>query len=89
MLTMEKETQPDDTVLSLDGVNFLMDSTAHRSLKKQPSTSSKTSAAESALSSTTPCSLGRWLGRADAVAAAAVVAVEAAAAVAAALIHPF
>jgi iron-sulfur cluster insertion protein len=26
MLTMEKETQPDDTVLSLEGVNFLMDS---------------------------------------------------------------
>ena len=26
MLTMEKETQPDDTVLQLDGLNFLMDS---------------------------------------------------------------
>ena len=26
MLTMEKETQSDDTVLSLEGVNFLMDS---------------------------------------------------------------
>ena len=26
MLTMEKETQPDDTVLNLDGVSFLMDS---------------------------------------------------------------
>ena len=26
MLTMEKETQADDTVLSVDGVNFLMDS---------------------------------------------------------------
>jgi iron-sulfur cluster insertion protein len=26
MLTMEKETQPDDTVFSLEGVNFLMDS---------------------------------------------------------------
>ena len=26
MLTMEKETQPDDTVLSVDGVKFLMDS---------------------------------------------------------------
>lgn len=26
MLTMEKETQPDDTVLSLDGLSFLMDS---------------------------------------------------------------
>ena len=26
MLTMEKETQPDDTILSLEGVNFLMDS---------------------------------------------------------------
>ena len=26
MLTMEQETQPDDTVLSLEGVNFLMDS---------------------------------------------------------------
>ncbi len=26
MLTMEKETQPDDTVLELDGLNFLMDS---------------------------------------------------------------
>ncbi len=26
MLTMEKENQPDDTVLSLEGVNFLMDS---------------------------------------------------------------
>lgn len=26
MLTMEKETQPDDTVLSLEGLSFLMDS---------------------------------------------------------------
>ena len=26
MLTMEKETQPDDTVLDVDGVKFLMDS---------------------------------------------------------------
>ena len=26
MLTMEKETQTDDTVLNVDGVNFLMDS---------------------------------------------------------------
>ena len=26
MLTMEKETQADDTVLKVDGVNFLMDS---------------------------------------------------------------
>ena len=26
MLTMEKETQADDTVLELDGLNFLMDS---------------------------------------------------------------
>jgi len=26
MLTMEKETQPDDTVLAVDGVKFLMDS---------------------------------------------------------------
>ena len=26
MLTMEKESQSDDTVLSVDGVNFLMDS---------------------------------------------------------------
>ena len=26
MLTMEKESQPDDTVLKLDGLNFLMDS---------------------------------------------------------------
>jgi iron-sulfur cluster assembly accessory protein len=26
MLTMENESQPDDTVLSLDGVKFLMDS---------------------------------------------------------------
>ena len=26
MLTMEKESQPDDTVLSLDGMEFLMDS---------------------------------------------------------------
>ena len=26
MLTMEKETQPDDTVLSMDGLSFLMDS---------------------------------------------------------------
>ena len=26
MLTMEKESQPDDTVLQLDGLNFLMDS---------------------------------------------------------------
>ena len=26
MLTMEKETQPDDTVLELDGLSFLMDS---------------------------------------------------------------
>ena len=26
MLTMEKESQPDDTVLDLEGVNFLMDS---------------------------------------------------------------
>ena len=26
MLTMEKETQPDDTVLNMDGVKFLMDS---------------------------------------------------------------
>ena len=26
MLTMEKESQPDDTVLELDGLNFLMDS---------------------------------------------------------------
>jgi len=26
MLTMEKETQPDDTVLDMDGVKFLMDS---------------------------------------------------------------
>ncbi len=26
MLTMEKETQPDDTVLNLDGLSFLMDS---------------------------------------------------------------
>lgn len=26
MLTMEKETQPDDTVLSLQGLSFLMDS---------------------------------------------------------------
>ena len=26
MLTMEKETQPDDTILSLDGLSFLMDS---------------------------------------------------------------
>ena len=26
MLTMEKETQPDDTKLTLEGVNFLMDS---------------------------------------------------------------
>ena len=26
MLTMEKETQADDTVFSVDGVNFLMDS---------------------------------------------------------------
>ena len=26
MLTMEKETQPDDTVLDIDGVKFLMDS---------------------------------------------------------------
>ena len=26
MLTMEKETQPDDTVLSMEGLSFLMDS---------------------------------------------------------------
>ena len=26
MLTMEKETQPDDTILSLEGLSFLMDS---------------------------------------------------------------
>ena len=26
MLTMEKETQPDDTVLSLEGLSFLLDS---------------------------------------------------------------
>ena len=26
MLTMEKESQPDDTVLQLEGLNFLMDS---------------------------------------------------------------
>ncbi len=26
MLTMEKETQPDDTILRLDGLSFLMDS---------------------------------------------------------------
>ncbi len=26
MLTMEKESQPDDTVMKVDGVNFLMDS---------------------------------------------------------------
>ena len=26
MLTMEKESQPDDTVMSVEGVNFLMDS---------------------------------------------------------------
>ena len=26
MLTMEKESQPDDTVMAVDGVNFLMDS---------------------------------------------------------------
>ena len=26
MLTMEKETQPDDTILSMEGLSFLMDS---------------------------------------------------------------
>ena len=26
MLTMEKESQPDDTILELEGLNFLMDS---------------------------------------------------------------
>ena len=26
MLTMEKETQPDDTIMNVDGVKFLMDS---------------------------------------------------------------
>ena len=34
MLTMEKETQADDTVLSLEGLSFLMDSDSARFLEE-------------------------------------------------------
>ena len=90
MLTMEKETQPDDTVLSLDGVNFLMDSDSAPFLEEATIDFVENFGGRVGFVINNPC-LPRQVvvaAVAAAVAAAVVVAVEAAAAVAAATDTP-
>ena len=84
MLTMEKEHQPDDTVLRMDGVEFLMDSDSAPFLEEATiDYVEELAAAASVSSSTTPCTPAAAVAAADAVAVVAAVAAAAADAVAA------
>jgi len=56
MLTVEKESQPDDTVLRLDRLRFLMGSDSVPSLMMPPSTTWSSLVAGWGFSSTIPCS---------------------------------